>query len=107
MTDNFKKLEEILGFNPSEKASPVSPTASLLAEVRAEVIAERTKIAKDQARKAIMYALELHERGMNAKKQFDEQWTKFNDELGNLINGFQQVSTANEEQEQQQPDTKE
>ena len=83
MSNSSERLESVLGFDP---AKPQGVTGDLLKEVVGEIQKERLAKAKVAAKEQIVKAMELRERMYKSKKEFDNQFAKFEKELGKMMN---------------------
>jgi len=80
---NSERLEKLCGFDPAKK---LNATGKLLEEVVADIRAEREEEAKKAAREQLTKAMGLREQMAKARREFDSQQSKFEKELGKLLN---------------------
>lgn len=81
--NNTERLEKLCGFDP---AKPLNANGSLLAEVIKELREEREEKAKVSAKEQLGKAVGLREKMIKVKREFESQTSKFDKELGKLLN---------------------
>ena len=91
----LKSLEEIIGFNPTKRPTP---TATLFAEVAADLNKERVEKAKTQAKELITKAIDLTTQRDELEKKFRKEVERFDKELGKLMGQIDQLSQGKEPQ---------
>ena len=94
-----ERLQDLVGFDPTKKPGM---TESVLKSVLEEVNAERDKQAKEKARELIKQALEVREQMVKAERDFAAAKSKFDKELGKLLNRLEGGSSDTEAAEHQQ-----
>jgi hypothetical protein len=91
MSDQQKKcasdrLQELLGFDAAKRGTL---TSELFGEVVKEIQEERAKEAKSRAKEHLVKAMQLREQMEKARKDFENQYKKFEKELGSVLNQVQ------------------
>ena len=97
-----ERLEKLCGFDPAKK---LNATGELLKEVVADLRSKREEAAKEAAKEQLVQAMSLREKMHKARQEFDRQQSKFEKELGKLLNrleaGIRDEQAPTEEDEQE------
>lgn len=82
MSNNADRLEALLGF---DAAKPARLSSDLFKEVVDELQQAKREKARDAAREQLKTAMELREKMVKVRREFEAQEKKFDKELGSLI----------------------
>lgn len=81
MSDNFKKLDSLLGFSATKR----TPLGEVANEALEELKAERTEKARAEAKTVISEAIKIAEEATKAEKNFNSAKAKMDKQLGGLL----------------------
>lgn len=96
MSDNFSKLNEMLGFD----ASKHTPLGSVLGDALKEVNEERAEKAKEECKKVVLEAIGIAEQAKQAERQFFSAQKKFDKQLGKLMGRLQGGQRQQEQEDE-------
>lgn len=94
MSDNFDKLNDLLGFDAAKRTS----LGGVLKDSLAEVVAEREEKARTECKAVILEAIGVAEQAKQAERQFASAQKKFNKQLGKLLGRLQGGGQPQEEE---------